>query len=273
MKCQKKLRAPVAIRTIDIEKHFRELLLRLSRQTLHSSELVVVDNFLSKRKPNDMVNLLLQTEKKFFSNQICVKVVPITDKEFSHSYSTNVGVFVVDCDLICITNAHSLPVSEVWLESGVAHFRNLKVVGVAGYSSPHEDGSVWEKLGYEWEWKRPNELSGAYVKDDFFSTVNYVLRKSLWEEYLFDEKLSDEIPQARKFGREDCDWATEMLAGGYKIVVESKFDVYHFHGEKLSKLVSKYLIWRRIRKKVKSFRRPRKSYTKLESVKSPYCDL
>lgn len=232
---KKDSRVSVAIRTGNIEKHFRELLLRLSRQTLHSSELVVVDNFSSKRKLNDMVNLLLLTKKKFFSNQIYVKVVPVTDKEFSHIYSTNVGVFVVDCDLVCITNGHSLPVSEVWLESGVAYFRNLKVVGVAGYSSAHEDGSVWEKLGYEWGWKRPNELSGAYVKDDFFSTVNYVLRKSLWEEYLFDEKLSDEIAQARKFGREDYDWATEMLARGYKIVVESKFDVYHSHGEKLSR--------------------------------------
>jgi len=118
-----------------------------------------------------------------------------------------------------------------------------------------------------------NELSGAYVKDDFFSTVNCVLKKSLWEEYLFDEELSDEIAQARKFGGEDYDRATEMLARGYKIIVEPKFDVYYSHGETLSKLVSKYPIWRRIRKKVKSLRRPRKSYTKLESVKPPYYDL
>jgi len=116
---------------------------------------VVVDDFSLKRKLTDMVNLLLLTKKKFFSNQICVKVVPITDREFSHTYSTNVGVFVVDCDLVCTANGHSLLVSEVWLESGVAHFSNLKVVGVAGYSSSHEDGSVWEKLGYEWGWKRP----------------------------------------------------------------------------------------------------------------------
>lgn len=61
-----------------------------------------------------------------------------------------------------------------------------------------------------------NELSGAYVKDDFFSTVNCVLKKSLWEEYPFDEKLSDEIPQVRKFGGEDYDWATEMLAEATK---------------------------------------------------------
>ncbi|MCK4439464.1 glycosyltransferase [Candidatus Bathyarchaeota archaeon] len=266
-------RVSVVVRTRDIEKHFRELLWRLSRQTLHPSELVVVDNFSSKRKLDEMVNLLLLAQKNFFSNQICVKLVPITNREFSHAYSTNVGVFVASCDLVCITNGHSLPISEMWLESGVTHFRDVRVAGVAGYSSPHEDGSVWEKLGYEWGWKRPNELSGAYIRDDFFSTVNCVLRRSLWEEYPFDEKLPSEVRYARRFGGEDYDWAKEMLARGYKVIVEPKFDVYHSHGETFSRLVSKYLIWRQIRKKVKSFKRPRKSYTRLESVKPLYYDL
>jgi len=40
----------VAIRTRDIEKHFRELLLRLSRRTLHASELVVVDDFSARAR-------------------------------------------------------------------------------------------------------------------------------------------------------------------------------------------------------------------------------
>jgi len=51
-----------------------------------------------------------------------------------------------------------------------------------------------------------HELSRAYAKDDFFSTINCVLRKALWEEYHFDEELPKEIPQAR-FGGEDYDWA------------------------------------------------------------------
>jgi len=263
----------VVIRTRDIEKYFYELLWKLSSQTLRPSELVIVDNFSSKKKLNDMVNLLLLVKKNFFDKQVCVKLVPITNREFSHAYSTNVGVFLASHDLVCIINGHSLPISSAWLESGVAHFRNLKVAGVSGYSSAHEDGSIWEKLGYEWGWKRPNELSGSYVRDDFFSTINCVLRRSLWEEYPFDEKLFSKIPNAKMFGGEDYDWAMEMLAKGYKIVVEPKFDVYHSHGETLSKLVSKYLVWQQIRKKVKSFRRPRKSYTKLGSVKPLHYDL
>lgn len=79
----------VVIRTRDVEGHLYKLLWRLSLQTLRPSELVVVNNFSSKSKLDEMVNLLLLAEKKFLSDRIYVKLVPITDK-FSQAYSTNV---------------------------------------------------------------------------------------------------------------------------------------------------------------------------------------
>lgn len=59
----------VVIRTGDIEKYFYELLWKLSSQTLRPSELVIVDNFSSKKKLNDMVNLLLLIKKNFLINK------------------------------------------------------------------------------------------------------------------------------------------------------------------------------------------------------------
>jgi len=261
-------RVSILIRTRDIESCFKELLFRLSHQTLRPSEVVVVDNFSSQKKLEEMGSLLLLLKKKFFGNQIYVKLVPIVDEEFSHSYSANVGVSVAKGDLVCITNGHSLPTSNTWLENGVIHFKIPKVAGVGGYSTPHKNGTIWEKIAYKWWWSKLNEMSGAYAKDDYFSTINCILRKSLWEKYPFDERLPSEIPYSSKFGGEDYDWAREMIARGYKIVVEPKFNVCHSHGETLAQLVSKYIVWRRIRKKIRSFRRPRKSYTKLKRVKS-----
>lgn len=263
----------VLVRTRDIEDYFIQLLWRLSRQTLQPSELVVVDNFSSKEKLKDMMSLILEVKRKFFSDRIHVKLVPLTDTEFSHAYSTNVGIFVANGDLVCITNGHSLPLSNTWLETGVIHFKNLKVVGVGGYFVPHKDGSIWEKLTYDLGWKRLNEASKVYVKDDHFSTVNCVLRRSSWEEYPFDEKLPNKIPHAGKFGGEDYDWAREMLARGYDIIVEPRLNVYHSHKEKLPQLVSKYIVWRHIRKRIKKLKRPRKPHTRLESVKPLYYDL
>ena len=263
----------VVIRTRDIERFFRRLLWSLSHQTLSPSEVVVVDNFSSKRKFDEMVDLLSSVKERFFNNEIQMKLVPMTDDEFSHAYSTNLGVHFSTFDFVCITNGHSLPLSEFWLEKGATHLRNSKVAGVAGYSTPHKDGTLWEKLAFGWGWRRLNETSRAYVKDDFFSTMSCLLRKTLWKEYPFDEELARKIPQAREYGGEDHDWATEMLARGYRIVVEPGLAVYHSHGETLSQLFRKYLIWRRIRKAVESLERPRNSYSRTECSKPMCYDL
>jgi GT2 family glycosyltransferase len=250
-----------------------ELLLKLARQTIEASEIVIVDNFSSKRRLEEMRALLSSAKKKLFGENIFVKLVPITNDDFSHPYSTNLGVSVANTDLVCIMNGHSLPCSDNWLEKGVAHFKSPEVAGVGGYFTAHEDGTVWEKLSYDWGWKRCNEVTKAYAKDNHFSTVNCILKKSLWEKYPFDEKLPDEIPQARKFGGEDYDWAQEMQARGYRIIVDPKFSVSHSHKETGMQLLSKYLIWRRIRKKIRSLKRPRKAYTRLEGAKPLYYNL
>jgi len=263
----------VVIRTQDVEPHFHELLLMLSRQTLQISELVIVDNFSSEQNLKKMREILLRAKKKLFNNGITVKLVPIRDEEFSHPYSTNLGVYFANSNLVCVTNGHSVPTSDVWLEKGTAHFGNRNVAGVGSYFVPHEDGNLWEKLGYGLTWTKFNETAKAYLKDNHFSTVNCIIRRDLWEKYPFDEKLPKEIPQAEVFGGEDYDWAMEMLARGYKIIVEPEFKVFHSHSETLSQLVSKYLVWRDIRKKIRKFKRPRQAYTRVTSTRHSCYDL
>jgi glycosyltransferase involved in cell wall biosynthesis len=270
---RKKPSVSVVIRTRNMESRLSELLLELSRQTLRPSEVVVVDNFSGEGTLQKMTGFLSSAKTRFFKDQTAVKLVPVPDSEFSHAYSTNAGILFSEGELVCITNGHSLPFSKTWLESGVAHFRDPEVVGVGGYSTPHTDGTVWEKLAYRWSWKEFNEISRMYAKDSYFSTINCVLRRALWEEYPFDEKLPDEIPLSSRFGGEDYDWATEMLARRHKIVVEPMFCVYHSHGDGLSVLASKYIVWRRIRKRIATLSRPRESFTKIRFSKPRYFDL
>jgi rhamnosyltransferase len=270
---RKDLRISVLVRTRDRESLFQELLRRLSRQTLQPSEIVIVDNFLSPKSLEEMKGVLFSAKREFFDNRMTMKLVPIKDGEFSHAYSTNVGIYVAKGDLVCITNGHSLPLTDEWLEVGVSRFTNSEIAAVGGYTVSNKDGTMWEKIGYDWLWKKRKEVSGAHVRDDFFSTVNCVLRKSLWEEYPFDEKLPSKIPYSEKFGGEDFDWAMEMEARGHKIVVEPGFVICHSHGETFAQLASKYIVWQKIRRMIKSLERPRKSYTKLKTVKPLYYDL
>ena len=238
---------------------------RLASQTLKPSEIVIVDNFSTEESLNKMINFLKEEKLKVL-DKIQMKIVPISDDEFSYAYSANIGVWASQHELVCITNGHCLPISDRWLENGVSHFQSKNVAGVAGYILPHHYGTIWEKIAFDLSWRRLKEQSRAYMKDTFFSTTNCILRRSLWKEYSFDEKMPELIENAGKFGGEDYDWALEMLARGYNLVVEPQFDVYHSHGESLPKLVTKYLIWRKIRKDIRSLKRPRKSYTRLEKT-------
>jgi hypothetical protein len=53
-----------------------------------------------------MVRFLSSIRRKVFDGKIALRLVPIKDEEFSHPYSTNVGVSVASGDLVCITNGH-----------------------------------------------------------------------------------------------------------------------------------------------------------------------
>ncbi|MCW4020517.1 MAG: glycosyltransferase family 2 protein, partial [Candidatus Bathyarchaeota archaeon] len=169
-------RVSVLIRTKDIENYFRELLESLSRQTLQPSEIVVVDNFSSKSKLNEMADILKNAKRRLFDSRVKIKLVPITDEEFSYPYSANVGISIAEYDLVCMTNGHCLPLSDKWLESGAVHFEGQDVAGVGGYTLPHKNGTRWERLAFDWGWRRLHELSKAYLRDNYFSTVNCILR-------------------------------------------------------------------------------------------------
>jgi len=229
---------------------------------------VIVDNCSSKASCDEMMSFLRKAKRDVFQHHVSLKLVPIADCDFSHPYSTNLGVSVASGELICIINGHSLPSSDRWIEFGVSHFADPKVAGVAGYFTAHRNGTFWEKLFYDWWWKKRNEISNACSRDDYFSTVNCVLRRSLWVQYPFDERLPIDIPETRRFGGEDFDWAEEMQARGYEIIVDPRFNVSHSHGDTLAQLVPKYVAWRRIRRRITSYARPRQSYSRMKEIGS-----
>jgi GT2 family glycosyltransferase len=102
------------------------------------------------------------------------------------------------------------------------------------------------------------------LHQDWCSTINCIIRRSLWKAYPFDENLPSLVPETGKYGLEDYDWSKEMMARGYRIVVDPSFSVFHSHVEgagELARNTRGYFIYRRIQHKIDLFKRPRESFS------------
>jgi len=260
------LNISVVIRTRDKERYLDSLLESLASQTIQASELVVVDNFSNEEKKRSLKSDLSEAVRSgSWKGKVSVKLVALSDDEFSHAYSTNVGVAAAENQLVCITNAHSLPLSRRWLQEGTKHFADRNVAGVSGFFIPHQEGTAIrgvDKAVYQFTQR-------AILRQDWCSTINCIIRKSLWRVYPFDENLAKIIPETKKYGLEDYDWSKEMLVRGFRIVVDPMFSVFHSHGGVLNETARNlkgYFVYRQIQQKIDMFNRPRKSFSRLSQV-------
>ena len=257
------LNISVVIRTRNTEKCFDTLVKNLSLQTIQASEIVVVNNYSSEEKLRTFENNLCGIVRKCFRyRKIKLKLATLSDNDFSHAYSTNLGVGVAENELVCVTNAHSLPISFRWLQDGIKHFEDPSVAGVSGFFIPSRDGSVLGKFDAVIYY-----LSQAMIlHQNRFSTINCMIRKSLWEKYPFDEKLPKIIPETKIYGLEDYDWSKEMMARGFRIIIDPLFSVFHSHHKSLNEMlrnVRNFFIYRKIQQKINLFDRPRESFSKV----------
>jgi GT2 family glycosyltransferase len=259
------LKVSVVIRTRDKEKYFDALLENLAQQTVHVSEIVVADNFSCKEQLQNLTDNLEEMGRKLFPNRR-IKLFPFCNDEFSHAYSTNLAVNVTENELVCITNAHSLPTSKCWLQEGLKHFDDKRVAGVSGFFLPHREATVFGK--YDATLYYFSQKISAHPV--WCSTINCIIRKSLWEKYPFDENLPRIIPETKEYGSEDYDWSREMAARGFRIVIDPSFSVFHSHYEKLDEMernLHNYFVYRKLQQQINSFPRPRHSSSRVFHTK------
>jgi len=259
------LKVSVVIRTKDKEKYFDSLLEKLAQQTVPVSEIVVADNFSCKEQLTSLVADLEEIGKKSFPNGR-IKLFPFCNDEFSHAFSTNLAVCVAKNELVCITNAHSLPTSPFWLQEGLKHFEDERVAGVSGFFLPHKEAAVFGR--YDSALYYFSQKISAHPV--WCSTINCIIRKSLWKKYPFDENLPRIIPETKEYGSEDYDWSREMTARGFRIVIDPSFSVFHSHNEKLNEMernLRNYFVYRKLQQQINSFERPRHSSTRVFDCK------
>ena len=115
-------------------------------------------------------------------------------------------------------SAHCPPTDNNWLANLHRNLSDKSVAGVYGrqvptrFSSPSDKRDLLNTFGLD---KR------VQIRDTFFHNANSMMRRSIWEQYPFDEHITN---------IEDRLWGQQVINAGYKIIYEPEASVFHHHG-------------------------------------------
>ncbi len=181
----------------------------LKYQSLPVDDLVFVDNESSD-------------ECTEIAKRYGCKILSISRQDFSFGRALNIGVEAASNEVVAIVSAHCVPVDELWSSYISVHLRGKmednRVCGVYGRQEPLPETSDIDARDLWTTFRDERQLQSA---DYFFHNANSAIRKSLWRDFPFDEKIA---------GVEDRAWGKQMIANGYTIVYEPYARVYHHHG-------------------------------------------
>ena len=193
----------IIIRTKNEERWIGSCLESISRQSRSDFEVVLVDNNSTDRT--------VDKAREY-------GVTLVTVDKFIPGAAINRGIEAARGDIIVCLSGHCIPVDEHWLENLVKGLDDQTVAGVYGRQEPHAFTPDLDKRDLLITFGLDPRVQ---VKDSFFHNANSAFRKSLWQQYPFDE-LATNI--------EDRIWANQVQKAGLKIVYEPTASVYHHHG-------------------------------------------
>lgn len=181
----------VVIRVRNEGPALRKVLCALEAQDIKATEIVVVDNASSD-------------DSRTVAQQHGAKIVDMSKEEFSYGRALNVGIRQAQGEFICILSAHSLPIGRDFLSKASAPLADSNIAAVRCLS-------VTSRIELE-NWTSPVVLGWPIEIETVISSapVNSaaVIRRSVWEQFPYDETLS---------GVEDKFWAFQVLKSGYRI--------------------------------------------------------
>jgi len=165
-----------------------------------------------------------------------VKLIEIRPEDFGHGKTRNLGAELAKGDYLVFLTQDAIPATERWLFNLTANLERPEVAGVYGRQIPREGTNPMERFFLNTHYP-PHRMvkSGKQGKTDittiFFSNVNSVIRREVFERYPFSEDL---------IMSEDQEWAKRVLLAGYDIVYDPEAAVYHSHNYSLRAVFQRY---------------------------------
>ncbi|HEY4606233.1 MAG TPA: glycosyltransferase family 2 protein [Acidimicrobiia bacterium] len=208
-------RASIVIRCFNEADHIGKLLSELKRQSLTDFEVVVVDS-----GSDDGTLEIVQGED--------VVLEHIRKEDFSFGRSLNIGCRAARGEILVFISAHCYPEHEDWLANLSSGFEDDRVAVVYGRQRGIPDSHLSERQIFK-RWY-PDE-SVARQEGPFSNNANAAIRRSLWEQYPYDETLT---------GLEDVAWAQTVMRDGWWVCYRADAGVVHVHDETPGQIRNRY---------------------------------
>lgn len=217
------VRASILIKSNDQHEYLEQIFPRIYEQTERSFEII----FLYSGSNDATVEL---------ARQWGAQVIRIEPQEFSHPRALNIGAHAAQGEFVVVLSADAVPASERWLENLLQPFQAFQDPTVAGVYGRHIPRSGANPSSLDrWRMRRRYGDTPYLLKENktnHFSNANSALRRNLWEQHVFDERLKE---------IEDYEWARWAQMNGYSIAYEPKAAVEHTHGEQKQYSFIRYL--------------------------------
>lgn len=203
----------IIILTKNAGNNFRLLLDRIfSQESSYQYEVLMIDSGSSD-------NTLT------IAQEFPVKTIQIRPEEFHHGRTRNLGAQLSSADILVYITQDALPLGSDWLQKLVDNFKEPDVAMVCGRQIAWETSKPPERFFYAHHFPdhRIKVTPGAadYYHDNIFiSNVNSAIRKNVWQQFRFSEKV---------IVAEDKEFAKRLLFAGWTIIYEPGAAVYHAH--------------------------------------------
>lgn len=229
----------VVIRTYNEQKHIREVLESLKKQTYKNYEVIILDSE-STDKTLDIVS------------EYSVRLEHIKKEDFNYSYASNKCVEYATGDIVCFLSGHSVPVKSSYLSDVNKVFQDARIGGCYGDVIALPDGSITEKLfnrlGYLKNKIKGND-SGIKLETEIhpgiFSCSNACARRELLIKHPFAVELGR--------GGEDIEVAYRIIKDGFFIASVPDLLVMHSHGKPFFKFIQEFKSWREMWEDVQKY--------------------
>ncbi len=209
----------VIIPTKNAGNEFHELLISLHKQIgIKKMEIIIVDSGSS----DDTV----KTAEKYKA-----KVIKIPEKEFSHSYTRNLGAENAGCDYLLFMTQDAFPTSEFWVYRLLNVIKTFNVTAVSCMEEMKSDAELFYRV-INWShmqflkldfgdrilFKPPVINHLTLRKNGQLSDIACLIKKSVFMKYKFRYNYA-----------EDLDLGIRLIKDGYKLALLSSVKVIHSH--------------------------------------------